>query len=128
MNWSALKRHFSGLMHVWPLLGILSAAIPLAASTAALSGDDAGAPPDAGETIITPLAGWPTIGFRDLWHYRDLIIQLTLRNIKVRYKQTMLGVAWAVLQPAALVEVLLVQPPQVAVVEVFRSRSAQGLA
>ena len=34
MNWSALKRHCSGLMHVWPLLGMLSAAIPLMASTA----------------------------------------------------------------------------------------------
>jgi YVTN family beta-propeller protein len=34
MNWSALKRHCSGLMHVWPLLGMLSAAIPLTASTA----------------------------------------------------------------------------------------------
>src|SRR5579872_1386431 len=51
------------------------------------------------ETIIEPHGSWPTLGLADLWRYRDLIFQLTLRNIKVRYKQTILGVAWAVLQP-----------------------------
>lgn len=39
---------------------------------------------------------------RELWQYRELLWALTLREIKVRYKQTVLGVAWAVLQPAAL--------------------------
>jgi lipopolysaccharide transport system permease protein len=39
------------------------------------------------------------IGFRELWNYRELIYFLTLRDIQIRYKQTHLGVAWAVLQP-----------------------------
>ncbi len=40
--------------------------------------------------------------FLELWNYRELLWALTLREIKVRYKQTILGVAWAILQPAAL--------------------------
>jgi lipopolysaccharide transport system permease protein len=58
--------------------------------------------PHVEETLITPLAGWPTLGLRDLWRYRDLVYQLTLRNIKVRYKQTVLGVLWALLQPVLM--------------------------
>jgi hypothetical protein len=54
------------------------------------------------ETLITPMAGWPSLELRDLWNYRFLIYQLTLRNIKVRYKQTLLGVLWAVLQPVLM--------------------------
>src|SRR3989344_4156081 len=38
----------------------------------------------------------------ELWHFRELLVALTLREIKIRYKQTFLGAAWAVLQPAAL--------------------------
>jgi lipopolysaccharide transport system permease protein len=60
------------------------------------------APVHIEETVITPLAGWPTLGVTDLWRYRDLVFQLTLRNIKVRYKQTILGVLWAVLQPVLM--------------------------
>lgn len=40
--------------------------------------------------------------FLELWRFRELLWALTLREIKVRYKQTVLGVAWAILQPAAL--------------------------
>jgi lipopolysaccharide transport system permease protein len=40
--------------------------------------------------------------FRDLWDYRELLYFLTLRDIKVRYKQTAMGAAWAVIQPLAL--------------------------
>lgn len=43
--------------------------------------------------------GWVPIKFRELWHYRELFSFLVIRDIKVRYKQTLLGVAWAVLQP-----------------------------
>src|SRR5947209_6931035 len=57
---------------------------------------------DVEETIIGPETGLPTLGLRDLWKYRDLIYYLTLRNVKVRYKQTVLGVLWAVLQPVLL--------------------------
>lgn len=40
-----------------------------------------------------------SLDIKDLWHYRDLIYFLTWRDIKVRYKQTLLGAAWAILQP-----------------------------
>ena len=43
-----------------------------------------------------------TSWFLELWQFRELLWALTLREIKVRYKQTVLGIAWAVLQPAAL--------------------------
>jgi lipopolysaccharide transport system permease protein len=41
-------------------------------------------------------------GIRDLIHYRDLLVTLTIHRVKVRYKQSMLGIAWAVLQPLLL--------------------------
>jgi lipopolysaccharide transport system permease protein len=50
-------------------------------------------------TRIRPSRGWRAINLRELWHYRELLGFLTLRDIKLRYKQTALGVAWAVLQP-----------------------------
>jgi lipopolysaccharide transport system permease protein len=43
--------------------------------------------------------GWVPINFRELWHYRELLVFLVIRDIKVRYKQTFLGAAWAILQP-----------------------------
>lgn len=43
--------------------------------------------------------GWVAIDFAELWRYRELVVFYALRDIKVRYKQTLLGVAWAVLQP-----------------------------
>jgi lipopolysaccharide transport system permease protein len=49
--------------------------------------------------VIEPLAGWRPIDFRELREYRDLFFFLVWRDIKVRYAQTVLGVAWAVLQP-----------------------------
>lgn len=50
-------------------------------------------------TVIRPRRGWIAIDWRELWVYRELLLFLTMRDIKVRYKQTVLGVAWAVLQP-----------------------------
>lgn len=55
--------------------------------------------PDAPIVVIEPKKGWISIDLRDLWHYRDLLYILTTRDIKVRYKQTLLGAAWAVIQP-----------------------------
>jgi lipopolysaccharide transport system permease protein len=43
--------------------------------------------------------GWRAIDFAELWQYRELLIFYAIRDIKVRYKQTILGAAWAVLQP-----------------------------
>jgi lipopolysaccharide transport system permease protein len=43
--------------------------------------------------------GWVPINFIELWHYRELLVFLVIRDIKVRYKQTLLGATWAILQP-----------------------------
>jgi lipopolysaccharide transport system permease protein len=51
-------------------------------------------------TIIEPRRGW-IIDWKELWRYRELLYFLTWRDVKVRYKQTVLGAAWAVLQPLA---------------------------
>ena len=49
--------------------------------------------------VIQPSRGWKVISFKDLWAYRELLFFLTWRDVKVRYKQTALGAAWAILQP-----------------------------
>jgi lipopolysaccharide transport system permease protein len=54
-------------------------------------------PPEV--TRIRPSRGWRSIDLREVWQYRELLWFLTLRDVKLRYKQTALGVAWAVLQP-----------------------------
>ena len=48
---------------------------------------------------IESARGWTSLDLRDLWAHRDLFYFLVWRDVKVRYKQTALGVAWAVLQP-----------------------------
>jgi len=53
-------------------------------------------------TVIRPLRGLGLLRLRDLWAYRELAYFLVWRDIKVRYKQTAIGVAWAVLQPVAM--------------------------
>ncbi len=50
-------------------------------------------------TTVRPTTGWTGVRPRELWDYRELFFFLTWRDIKVRYKQTALGAAWAVLQP-----------------------------
>ena len=50
-------------------------------------------------TVIEPKPGWKWFDAGDLWHYRELLYFLAWRDVKVRYKQTSLGAAWAVLQP-----------------------------
>jgi len=57
------------------------------------------------EIVIRPSRGWRWLDLRELWVYRELIYFLTWRDIKVRYKQTAIGVAWAVLQPLAMMAV-----------------------
>jgi lipopolysaccharide transport system permease protein len=49
--------------------------------------------------ILRPSRGWGSLNLSDLWKYRELIYFLTWRDIKVRYKQTLLGALWAILQP-----------------------------
>lgn len=48
---------------------------------------------------IEPSRGWVSLKLRELWEYRELLYFLTWRDVKIRYKQTALGVTWAVLQP-----------------------------
>ncbi|MCC2667555.1 MAG: Polysaccharide transporter permease protein [Armatimonadetes bacterium] len=48
---------------------------------------------------IEPAGSWPGLNLRELWAYRGLFLFLTWRDVKVRYAQTVLGAAWAVLQP-----------------------------
>ncbi len=50
-------------------------------------------------TRIEPSSGWVPIKLRDVWEYRELLYFLMWRDIKVRYKQTILGAAWAIIQP-----------------------------
>jgi lipopolysaccharide transport system permease protein len=57
------------------------------------------ASPALAKTIIQPTRGWASLRLEELWRYRELLFFLAWRDVKVRYKQTALGVAWAVLQP-----------------------------
>lgn len=61
------------------------------------------AAPVVGEIVptirIQPSKGWVSLGLRELWEYRELLFFMAWRDVKVRYKQTILGAGWAVLQP-----------------------------
>ena len=48
---------------------------------------------------IQPTAGWQAINLRELWQFRDLLTTLAQRDVKLRYRQTALGVVWVILQP-----------------------------
>lgn len=49
--------------------------------------------------VIQPSRGWVSLNLPELWEYRELLYFLSWRDIKVRYKQTVLGIAWAIIQP-----------------------------
>jgi lipopolysaccharide transport system permease protein len=68
--------------------------------------------PPLPENHINPQTGWPSLDLVDLWKCRDLIGQLTLRNIRVRYKQTALGVLWAIIQPVLTMAVFVMFIPR----------------
>jgi len=55
--------------------------------------------PELAPVVIRPSKGWTALNLRDLWRYRELIYFMTWRDLKVRYKQTLLGISWAVLEP-----------------------------
>src|SRR5262245_15327860 len=48
---------------------------------------------------ISPSKGWIHLNLRDIWEYRELLYFLTWRDVKVRYKQSVFGIAWVVIQP-----------------------------
>ncbi len=53
-------------------------------------------------TIIRPRANGLLPDWRELWSYRELIYFMTWRDVKIRYKQTIIGFAWVLLQPALM--------------------------
>jgi lipopolysaccharide transport system permease protein len=55
--------------------------------------------PRAAPRVISPPSRWPSFGLRELWRYRELLLFFAWRDLKIRYKQTLLGISWAVLQP-----------------------------
>ena len=56
-------------------------------------------PSDSHLIVVKPSEGWTSLKLDELWEYRELLYFLTWRDIKVRYKQTVLGAAWAIIQP-----------------------------
>jgi hypothetical protein len=60
------------------------------------------AEPTSGETGGSILAAYREI-ILDTWHYRDLLVQMTLRDVKIRYKQAVMGFAWAIFMPLLIV-------------------------
>jgi homopolymeric O-antigen transport system permease protein len=59
-------------------------------------------------TVIEPSKGWRMLDWRELWAYRELLWVLTTRDIKVRYKQTVLGAAWAIIRPVTVMVIFSV--------------------
>lgn len=60
---------------------------------------DKGGRTDLPPVLIRPIRGWVALDLRELWAHRELLYFFTWRDIKVRYKQTALGLAWAIIQP-----------------------------
>jgi lipopolysaccharide transport system permease protein len=72
---------------------------------------EAGAVGDASapnRTVIEPPRGWQLVNVQELWRYRELLFFLCWRDVKVRYKQTLLGAAWAILQPGLMMVVFTI--------------------
>jgi len=55
--------------------------------------------PELEELVIAPRKGWIAVDWAEMWRCRELLLFLVWRDVKVRYKQTVLGVVWAVIQP-----------------------------
>ena len=60
------------------------------------------------ERVIEPPKGWSLPDLRELWEHRDLVYFLARRDIAVRYKQSLVGPLWAMLQPVLLAAVFTV--------------------
>jgi lipopolysaccharide transport system permease protein len=70
----------------------------MSSAVAAIPVNEVAAPP-VPLVRIRPSRGWTSLRLDELWAYRGLLFFLTWRDVKVRYKQTVLGAAWAILQP-----------------------------
>ncbi len=66
---------------------------------------------------IRPSKGWSRINLREMWEYRELLYFFAWRDLKVRYKQTVIGAAWAILQPVLLMIVFTIFFGQVAAIQ-----------
>lgn len=75
---------------------VTEAALKEAAGAAAYDGAVVGSLP---EVVVEPVKGWLSVNVREIWRYRELLGFLTWRDVKIRYKQTVLGLLWAFLQP-----------------------------
>lgn len=60
---------------------------------------DAEQPPLLRHKIIQPTSGWRLLDLKQLWAFRDLLLTLAIRDLRLRYRQTALGVIWVILQP-----------------------------
>ncbi len=58
--------------------------------------------------VIEPTPGWVGVDFKELWAYRELLLFFCWRDVAVRYKQTVLGIAWAIVQPLMMMVVFSV--------------------
>src|SRR4051794_22209997 len=77
----------------------------------------AGSGPERGSlpvTVIEPRSGWALLNPAELWRYRELLWFLVWRDVKVRYKQTAVGAAWAIIQPVAVMAVMVLALGRVA--------------
>src|SRR5919108_1807038 len=70
--------------------------------------DEAHLRPDRRVVVIRPATRWPHLDLRELWHYRELMFRLVWRDVVVRYKQTFLGVTWAILVPGLTLVVYVI--------------------
>src|SRR5262245_7773733 len=73
-----------------------------------VSATDSGKQSNFSQTVIEPPKSWQFINIQELWQHRELLGFLTWRDVKVRYKQTLLGASWAILQPALMMVVFTV--------------------
>ena len=73
--------------------------IPQCSASRFPNSDDAANP---AEIVIQPQSGWIAIDWKEMFEYRELLTFLIWRDISVRYKQTVLGSAWAILHPLML--------------------------
>ncbi len=80
----------------------------VAAITSAPAASSGPPAPNEPVMLIRPRRGWDLVDLADLWRYRELLWILALRDIKVRYKQTLIGVAWAIIQPVTTMIVFTV--------------------
>lgn len=80
-----------------PAAGVSDRATPARIEPARAAAQGAGVPDVV--TTIAPSRGWVSLKLPEVWEYRELLFFLMWRDIKVRYKQTVLGVLWAILQP-----------------------------